>query len=118
MPKLATDWVPYSWLSGSISYSAYPLREEDIEKEVIAFTNAIQENFSKSTFGKDPNLSKQLGLSASDRNLIRQKNDARSRYSRFLDQRDKIKVNILQAEVNIMLRQRKDEVWNRSNRVG
>lgn len=112
-PRITTDWIRFAWLSQSIRCPTASLHKEYVEEETLEFTSEIQKILADCSVETGLSIHNRLGLNTNQRNLIRRNNAAKSKYSRSYDPRDRIVAHHLQAEVTLMLRRHKDDLWQK-----
>lgn len=106
-----TNWISFAWQMGQFSSPDTPLAQEDIDREAERLTTAIQEAVRNNTTESTSCRGNRLGLNTLERALVQEKNRVKTRWSRFRNPHDRILLNRLQAQVKLMLKERKAEEW-------
>lgn len=106
-----TDWIKYAWLMSKQEWTTGPIASQNIENEASAFTQTISLALNRSSFLQIPNTKNKLGLTYEEKALVRQKNKTKQEYSTRHDPRLKTKLSVLQEKVKVMLKRKKDSMW-------
>lgn len=106
-----TNWITYSWHMQQIQCPSDTLSCEDIEKEATRLSSAIQSAIQNSSKEVVLTSRNRLGLTSEERALIRNKNHLKTRWSRYRNPNDRMQLNRLQAQVKLMLKEKKAEKW-------